>query len=546
MVCIWKGDMTAILDLMKFSAILCNSHEWALREQRPRISGFIDLWKIRHQMGSRSTAKQEEPETLPEPKTITTIGTGPKPSPPENMEPRDWDRLLDLLGVYEGILKDERRERQTLMARVDEMQQMLKDFIERRGSGNLSSPPSQPVQQTGSQQSFLDEKSAATKSTPTPPQSQFITVPDFPSKPNRRILPLRKKPLATAKQKTKPPPVSSVRPEIFGEGILVRWASNPGRRIRIRLPKPPPTTSKTTMDRTPIFRLPMLALMQTPAQDMAFSVFGGQLPAPTKPATPSKPAAPIKPSGTGPTQGKREEAILQPPLMTSIFSNIQSASGGAGLFQAGPSTTSIFSIGGLKPTVSQDLPKFDFAAPLPKAKQPAFNFDLTPFPTSKDKTPGSTSSLFSGPPKEKDEAPASTSTFFSGPFMAKDNTHGVTASALFSSPSTAKEKENKTADSSSAPFATSSKSEEGRRPTSPTPQTATVTAPEGVAAHTPKPGPKPTTSQPPQTGSTPEAKANRYGTPEPIQQPSSDDDDDDGKYDAGDEDDEEWETEASD
>lgn len=117
MVCIWKGDMTAILDLMKFSAILCNAHKWALREQRPHITGFIDLWRAGYPMESRSTAGQEEPTTLLKPKSMAAIDTGSKPSPLNHMEPRDRDRLLDFLEVYEGILKDERRERQRLMAR---------------------------------------------------------------------------------------------------------------------------------------------------------------------------------------------------------------------------------------------------------------------------------------------------------------------------------------------------------------------------------------------------------------------------------------------
>ena len=39
--------MTTIMDLMKFRAILENVHTWAMREQRPRISCCIDMWRAR-------------------------------------------------------------------------------------------------------------------------------------------------------------------------------------------------------------------------------------------------------------------------------------------------------------------------------------------------------------------------------------------------------------------------------------------------------------------------------------------------------------------
>ncbi|KAK4119727.1 hypothetical protein N657DRAFT_248054 [Parathielavia appendiculata] len=508
MMCIWKGDMTAILDLIKFSAILCNAHKWALREQRPRISGFIDLWKARYPMGSRSTTKQEEPKTLPEPKTGTTIGTGSKPLPVDNMKSRERDRLLDLLEVYQGILKDDWQERQRLTAQVDEMRQRLWDLTERRGSRNPSSPPSQPVQQTGSPQSSLNGKSTAAKPTPTPPQPQFSTALNSSSKPNRLVLLPRRRPLATAKQKTKSPQVSSVRPEIFGKGIRVPWASHPGRNILVRLPKPPPMTSKTTTDRNPIYKLPMSALTQTVIPDTRFPVVGGQPHAPTKLDTPSKPATPGNPSGTAPGQDK-EEAVLQTASMTNTTSNLQSAAGDADLFQTGSSTTSIFSTGD-KPAVSQNLPKFssamplteppskgeqiapasqilpnsssatplpkvdqsapvsenlpkfNFAGPLPEVQQAAPKFDFVPLPAAKDRTLGFTSALSPSPPTEKDKAPASSSIFFSSSFMAKDDTHGSTASARFSIPSVTKEKDNKTAGSSSAPFSTSAKSNSKR------------------------------------------------------------------------------------
>ncbi|KAK4038765.1 hypothetical protein C8A01DRAFT_37255 [Parachaetomium inaequale] len=52
--CIWRGDMTRVLDLIKFRAILEDTHTWAMREQRPRISTYIDLWKYKHPMKLRT------------------------------------------------------------------------------------------------------------------------------------------------------------------------------------------------------------------------------------------------------------------------------------------------------------------------------------------------------------------------------------------------------------------------------------------------------------------------------------------------------------
>jgi hypothetical protein len=45
--CIWKGDMIMIADVIRFRAILENTHTWAMREQRPRLSTYIDLWRMR-------------------------------------------------------------------------------------------------------------------------------------------------------------------------------------------------------------------------------------------------------------------------------------------------------------------------------------------------------------------------------------------------------------------------------------------------------------------------------------------------------------------
>ena len=56
--CIWEGDMTISSDLIKFQAILENTHTWAMHEQRSRISTYIDLWKSKHPVGRNPSTDQ--------------------------------------------------------------------------------------------------------------------------------------------------------------------------------------------------------------------------------------------------------------------------------------------------------------------------------------------------------------------------------------------------------------------------------------------------------------------------------------------------------
>lgn len=48
--------MTLVSDLIKLRAILENTHTWAMREQRPRISAYIDLWKYKYPMTTTAAA----------------------------------------------------------------------------------------------------------------------------------------------------------------------------------------------------------------------------------------------------------------------------------------------------------------------------------------------------------------------------------------------------------------------------------------------------------------------------------------------------------
>ena len=61
--CIWKGDMTVALDLIRFRTILENTHTWAIHDQRPRISTYIDLWKLKHPMDPPKAACESTPKS---------------------------------------------------------------------------------------------------------------------------------------------------------------------------------------------------------------------------------------------------------------------------------------------------------------------------------------------------------------------------------------------------------------------------------------------------------------------------------------------------
>ncbi|KAL2193245.1 hypothetical protein P885DRAFT_64083 [Corynascus similis CBS 632.67] len=82
--CIWRGDMTSISDLIKFQAVLENTYTWAMREQRPRISTYIDLWKCKHPMGreirgepSPTLTAVTEPVVTPVTEETSVLSLGP-------------------------------------------------------------------------------------------------------------------------------------------------------------------------------------------------------------------------------------------------------------------------------------------------------------------------------------------------------------------------------------------------------------------------------------------------------------------------------------
>ncbi|KAM0417109.1 hypothetical protein ACHAPT_012884 [Fusarium lateritium] len=45
---VWNGDMTKIVDIVKFQMILENTHTWAMRAFKPLMSSYIDQWKHVH------------------------------------------------------------------------------------------------------------------------------------------------------------------------------------------------------------------------------------------------------------------------------------------------------------------------------------------------------------------------------------------------------------------------------------------------------------------------------------------------------------------
>ncbi|KAK0752459.1 hypothetical protein B0T18DRAFT_404918 [Schizothecium vesticola] len=119
------------------------------------------------------------------------------------------DYLLGLVATQTKLLNSERREREKLLIRVDEMQKTIQDLVEWRDK--LTRP--KPMLQTGS-----DSVGSALK---------------------------RKQPVSQD-ESNKSPQKSSFRPEIFetGKGIKLPFK---GKAIRVRLPKPPPTASAQSL-----------------------------------------------------------------------------------------------------------------------------------------------------------------------------------------------------------------------------------------------------------------------------------------------------------
>ncbi|KAH6636948.1 hypothetical protein F5144DRAFT_569209 [Chaetomium tenue] len=73
MACIWRGDMTLVSDLIKLRAILENTHTWAMREQRPRISAYIDLWKYKYPTTTTATATTGQGEVEDDQATTASL-----------------------------------------------------------------------------------------------------------------------------------------------------------------------------------------------------------------------------------------------------------------------------------------------------------------------------------------------------------------------------------------------------------------------------------------------------------------------------------------
>jgi hypothetical protein len=46
--CIWNGDVLKFVDIVKLEAILENLHTWAMRELKPWIARYIDMWLLHH------------------------------------------------------------------------------------------------------------------------------------------------------------------------------------------------------------------------------------------------------------------------------------------------------------------------------------------------------------------------------------------------------------------------------------------------------------------------------------------------------------------
>ena len=82
MYAIWSGDITKLVDIVKFQAILDNIHTWAMRMFRPMVSSHIEQWKYVHchpTLSSQATAaelwkaKEKRQQVLEERRTVVPI-----------------------------------------------------------------------------------------------------------------------------------------------------------------------------------------------------------------------------------------------------------------------------------------------------------------------------------------------------------------------------------------------------------------------------------------------------------------------------------------
>ena len=82
MYAIWSGDITQLVDIVKFQSILDNIHTWAMRIFRPMISSHIEQWKYVHchpTLSSQATAaeilkaKEKRQQIVEERRTVVPI-----------------------------------------------------------------------------------------------------------------------------------------------------------------------------------------------------------------------------------------------------------------------------------------------------------------------------------------------------------------------------------------------------------------------------------------------------------------------------------------
>ncbi|KAI9147079.1 hypothetical protein HJFPF1_13110 [Paramyrothecium foliicola] len=117
--CIWKGNMTVVLDIDKLRAILENLHTWAMRVLRPWISSYIDQWRVRYPMPHEMSRKPDaEAETH-----VTPLSTGQT----------IFNDKTEAKVFVQGILKEVvHPETDKLLSRMNQMENLLMDSIRER------------------------------------------------------------------------------------------------------------------------------------------------------------------------------------------------------------------------------------------------------------------------------------------------------------------------------------------------------------------------------------------------------------------------------
>lgn len=180
--------MTKTWDPIKFGTILENVHTWAMRELRPRISMYIDLWRDQCSeecsISSPKRAASDEPDNMNFVRANTINFANLHSEFSKN----------HLVSMLQKMLEEERQGRQRLMAELHRCQQTLEQLLATniKDLGLRSNSPAASTGETEAEQAddsasdddplasyYMAQKSPShhRRNSPSPKPSQFPQTP---------------------------------------------------------------------------------------------------------------------------------------------------------------------------------------------------------------------------------------------------------------------------------------------------------------------------------------------------------------------------------